>query len=110
MKQGENVNAVERATAPSTDSATAEWIRSFLAARGRERKAILKTMPADLDPASIRLLAPALADPSPRISHRLTALFARHGLEDEFEAALRAVPEVRVPHLRAQFLSLLRPT
>ncbi len=81
-----------------------ELIDAVLTSRGREQKNLLKQVIA-LDPgkeAAIRL-APALRDPSPRVSARVTALLARHQLLELFEKQLDGLKPGKISILRAHF-------
>ena len=81
-----------------------DLIEGVLTSRGREQKNLLKQAIA-LDPgkeAAIRL-APALRDPSPRVSARITALLARHQLRELFEKQLDGLKPGKISILRAHF-------
>ncbi|MEE2857148.1 MAG: hypothetical protein VX949_07110 [Planctomycetota bacterium] len=81
-----------------------DLIDGVLTSRGREQKKLLKQVFA-LDPGkeeAIRL-APALRDPSPRVSARITALLARHRLLELFEQQLEGLKPGKISILRAHF-------
>ena len=76
----------------------------YLAASGRERKALLKEVLA-LDPGvdEATVMAPTLRDPSPRVAARVTALLARHRLRDLFEKQLVNLKPGKIQLLRGHF-------
>ncbi len=81
-----------------------EKIRSFLESEGREKKQILKELLGEsLTQEQVKALAPAIRDPSPRVSSRITSLLARWQLGDLFEEQLRGLKPGKQSLLRNHF-------
>ena len=69
-----------------------EKIRSFLESEGREKKLILKELLKEaLTQEQVKVLAPAIRDPSPRVSTRITSLLARWQMVKLFEEPPRGL-------------------
>lgn len=81
-----------------------EKIRSFLESEGREKKQILKELLKEsLTQEQVKSLAPAIRDPSPRVSTRITSLLARWQMVDLFEVQLRSLKPGKQSLLRNHF-------
>lgn len=84
-------------------SDTAELLRRFVAASGRERREIFKALKPHLAAEDMEAIAFAVRDPSPKLSSRVTALLARHGRRDLFEAQLGGLRPGKIAILRGTF-------
>lgn len=93
----------ESADAPQSIADKAELLRRFVAASGRERREVFKALKPHLDPDDLEAIAFALRDPSPKLSSRITALLARHGRRDLFEAQLDGLKPGKIAILRGHF-------
>ena len=88
---------------------TPEELDTFLAADDRARKQLLKDLFPRIETAEeVRVLAPALRDPSPRVAARVTSLLAKFGLEEELERQLVGLKPGKVQLLRGQFQRLMK--
>ncbi len=84
-----------------------EKIEQFFNSDGRARKEQLKEILKEpLTPEQAESLAPAIKDRSPRISARVTALLAKHQLENCFEEQLSGLKPGKQTLLRSQFLKI----
>jgi hypothetical protein len=82
-------------------------IDAFLAADDRARKKkMLPELLADVTREDAIRLAPALRVPSPRVAARITAMLARYGLVEAFEAQLGGLKAGKAELLRSQFLRI----
>ena len=90
--------------AGSAEVSIDEKIRSFLESEGREKKQILKELLKEsLTQEQVKALAPAIRDPSPRVSSRITSLLARWHLRDLFEEQLSGLKPGKQSLLRNHF-------
>lgn len=83
-------------------------IQELLESSGRERKRRLKEIVPKLRPEHVRLVAPLVRDPSPRISSRIVSVLARHGDDELFAAQLSGLKPGKIALLRAQYARLRR--
>lgn len=83
-----------------------ELIERFLAADRRGRHALLKQLTPHLERDDVARIAPALRDPSPRTAARITALLARHQLDELFESLLANLKPGKISILRSQYEKL----
>jgi hypothetical protein len=87
-----------------------DLIRRFLEAEGREKKSLLKELlQHSLTREQVTELAPAIRDPSPRVSSRITSLLARWHLKEVFEEQLKGLKPGKQSLLRGHFLKLSGP-
>jgi len=78
-------------------------LQAFLAAEGREKKVLLQRLAPLVDRDTAEQMAPAIRDPSPRISTRVTSVLARFDLREAFEAQLPGLKTGKIDQLRAHF-------
>ncbi len=80
-----------------------QQLEAFLAASGREKREIFKTLRTQLVAADVERIAIAIRDPSPKLSARVTSLLARHGREDLLEKHLVGLKPGKIAILRGKF-------
>ncbi len=80
-----------------------QLLARFLEANGRERRALFRELVPLLELEDVRRIACTIRDPSPKLSARVTALLARHGLREEFEAQLPGLKPGKIDILRRHF-------
>ncbi|MEZ6196934.1 MAG: hypothetical protein R3F20_14590 [Planctomycetota bacterium] len=86
-----------------TPAADSDPVERFLAADARGRKTLLKEVLEGADLERLRRLAPAMRDPSPRVSMRLCAAIARAGADELFLETVRGVKPARAHQLVRHF-------
>ncbi len=78
-------------------------IERFLAGSARDRRQLLKALRPQLEAQDVIRIAPVMRDPSPKISARIVALLARHGLRELFESLLLGLKPGKVEILRRHY-------
>ncbi len=86
----------------------AALVERFLAGDSKERKAMLPEVRAELDRAGVAAIAETVRDRSPRVSSRVTAMLAKHALDDLFEASLRGLKPGKIDILRTHYAKIRR--
>ncbi|MCA8959196.1 MAG: hypothetical protein KDC38_01735 [Planctomycetes bacterium] len=98
---------------PSDEPTLDERVDAFLAAEGREKRELFKQLcdrhpPAGFSDEILERIAVAVADRSPKLSARVTAILARHGREDLLEANLVGSKPGKAAILRAKYRNVAR--
>lgn len=85
-----------------------ELVTQFLAADSKQRKTMLPEVRSALDRAGVAAIAEAVRDRSPRVSSRVTAMLAKHALDDLFEAQLPGLKPGKIEILRTHYAKIRR--